>query len=359
MATHPVVAMDNVDYSAVKSGGAVHEELLNQLAALDTDARPITDIAATDSTGNVKFEWMEEVLATPTALNAMYDGQREFDNDAKLGLRFANFCQTSGKMVSVGDIANASEVVGGTALATQITNRLRELRNDKEARLASSLAAAPGVSGASGELTAGFGAMVLTGRIEAVDATAPILSDPAGGYVTTAPTGGTARALTLDMIDSAMEGAATRGGRPRYLVTMSPVVKSLTNFLMSGSAQIASMETKINQSERQGVLDGDGLAEGGIAAISAVNVMVMSFGTVTIVPDFQMQFDTGAVTSVLLIDPDWIDCVSLGGTYSISEQGKVGLATDRLLTTSYGLRLPSERAHAVISGIDSTAAVTQ
>lgn len=201
--------------------------------------------------------------------------------------------------------------------------------------------------------------MVITGRHAAGDATAPVLSDPDGGYITTAAVAGTARALTLDMIDDAMEGAATRGGRPRYLVTMSPVVKSLTNFLMSGSAQIASMETKINQSTRQGVLDGDGTAEGGVAAISAVNVMVMSFGTVTIVPDFQQQFDTGAVTSVHLIDPDWIDCVSLGATYQITEQGKVGLATDRLLTTSYGLRLPSERAHAVITDIDSTAAVAQ
>jgi len=129
---------------------------------------------------------------------------------------------------------------------------------------------------------------------------------------------------------------------------------------MSGSAQIAAIQTNVPQSERQGVIEGDGLAGGGVAAISSVNVMVTSFGSITLVPDFQQQFDKTTEATAHLIDPDWIEVVKLDGPlFDIQNQAKVGLATDRLLVTTYGLRLPSERAHATIAAIDTTKAVVQ
>ena len=361
MATQPT-AIDAINLADAKEGGLTHEELLDSIAALDTDARPITDIAAGGSSENIKVEGPEEELAAPANDNVAFDGQRDFANAAVLGLRFANFIQTSTKMVSVGTIANMSNTVGsGTQLAQQVTNRLRELRNDKEARLASSLAAAPGTSGSAGSQCSGFGAMIRTGRDGGGSGSADgILSDPDGGYITTAPVAATAAIpLNLDAIDSAILGAASRGGRPRYLVAMAVVIQKLTNFLMSGSAQIATMQTTVPQSERKGVIEGDGLSGGGVVAISAVNVMVTSFGSLTLVPNFQQQFDATTVTTVHLIDPDWIDVVSMGAVYDIEEQGKIGLATDRLLKTCFSLRLTSERAHATIASIDSTAAVAQ
>lgn len=356
------VATDAVNIADQKSGGLTHEELLDSLAALDTDARPITDIAASGgSVGNMLFEWGEEELAQPDMNNIAADGQRDFTNDAKLALRFSNFIQTSTKMLSVGDLGNRSNNVGsGTTLSQQITNRLRELRNDKEARLASSLAAKKGVDKSNGYQTSGFGAMIRTGRLAGATGADGVLSDPDGGFITTAPVGGTARALSLTLIDEAIMGAASRGGRVRYAVSMPIVIKRLTDFLMSGSAQIAAIQTNVPQSERQGVIEGDGLSGGGVAAISSVNVMVTSFGSITLVPDFQQQFDTAAIATMHLVDPDWIDCVKLDGAqFDIQDQAKVGLATDRLLVTTYGIRLPSERAHATIAAIDTTAAVVQ
>lgn len=356
-------AVDVVDFKDAKSGGLTHEELLDQIAALDTDARPITDICAGGSTENIKVEWAEEELAAPNASNVAYDGQRDFSNAAKLGLRYSNFIQTSTKMVSVGDLANKSNTVGsGTTLAKQVTNRLRELRNDKEARLSSSLAAVVPTSASGSEVggeCSGFGAMIRTGRIAGAGAADGVLSDPDGGYITTAPTVGTKEALSLTNIDSAIMGAASRGGRVRYGVSRPEVIKGLNDFLMSGSAQIATLQTNVAQSERQGVLDGDGLAGGGIAAISAINVMVTAFGTITLVPDFQQPEDAAGVATMHFIDPDWIDCVNMGGMYDIEAQGKVGLAVDRLLSTNYTLRLPSERAHATVASIDTALAVIQ
>ncbi len=362
-ASHPVLAKDVIDLADVKSGGLTHEELLDSIAALDTDMRPITDIASSGSSENIKVEYSEEELATPSATNVVHDGQREFENDAKFGNRFANFIQHSGKMVSIGTIANKSNTVGaGTTLAKQVTNRLRELRNDKEARFASSLAAVPGstVDGSeAGSETAGFGALIRTGRSHGTGGADGVLSDPAGGYITTAPVAGTARPLTMTLIDDAIMGSFSRGGRVRYLVSMPIVIKRINDFLMGGTANIATLESKVDQSQRQGVTEGDGLAGGGVAAISAVNVLVTAFGTVTLVPDYQQQFDATTVTTAHLIDPDWIDDVNMGGQYDIEAQGKIGLADDRLLTCNYTIRLPSERAHATIAAIDSTAAVTQ
>lgn len=330
---------------------------------MDTDARPITDIAASGTTENIKVEYSEEELATPSATNVLHDGQRTFSNDAKFGNRYANFVQHSGKMVSIGSIANKSNTVGaGTTLAKQVTNRLRELRNDKEARFASSLAAVPGstVDGSeAGSETAGFGALIRTGRAHGATGADGVLSDTTGGYITTAPVAGTARPLSLTLIDEAIMGSYSRGGRVRYAVSMPIVIKRLNDFLMGGSANIATLQTNVPQSERQGVTDGDGMAGGGIAAISAINVMVTAFGTITLVPDYQQQFDATTVTTMHFIDPDWIDDVNMGGQYDIEAQAKVGLADDRLLTTNYTLRLPSERAHATIAAIDSTAAVIQ
>lgn len=354
------VAKDVINLADAKSGGLTHEELLDQIAALDTDARPITDICASGSSENIKVEWAEEELAAPSPTNVAYDGQRDFDNDAKLGNRYANFVQTSTKMVSVGDIANKSNTVGsGTTLAKQVTNRLRELRNDKEARLSSSLAAVPGTSGSAGSECSGFGAMIRTGRIAGTGSADGVLSDPDGGYITTAPTVGTKEALSLTNIDSAIMGSASRGGRVRYAVSRPEVIKGINDFLMSGSAQIATLQTNVAQSERQGVIDGDGLAGGGVAAISAINVMVTAFGTITLVPDFQQPEDAAGVATLHFVDPDWIDCVNMGGMYDIEAQGKVGLAIDRLLSTNYALRLPSERAHATVASIDTTLAVIQ
>lgn len=363
IATHDLpVAKNAVDLADVKSGGLTHEELLDSIAALDTDMRPITDIAASGSTENIKVEYSEEELAQPSATNILYDGQRDFANDAKFGNRYANFIQHSGKMVSIGTIANKSNSVGaGTTLAKQVTNRLRELRNDKEARFASSLAAAPGSTTATGNGSqcAGFGALIRTGRDFGVGGADGVLSDPDGGYITTAPVAGTARPLTMTMIDDAIMGSFSRGGRVRYLVSMPVVIKGINDFLMGGTANIATLESKVAQTERQGVTDGMGLAGGGVAAISAVNVLVTAFGTVTLVPDYQQQFDATTVTTAHLIDPDWIDDVNMGGQYDIEAQAKVGLADDRLLTCNYTIRLPSERAHATIAAIDSTAPVTQ
>ena len=49
----------------------------------------------------------------------------------------------------------------------------------------------------------------------------------------------------------------------------------------------------------------------------------------------------------------------MGATYMSEEQGKIGLAEDRLLRTCYTIRLTSERAHATIAGVDEALAVTQ
>ena len=366
MATPPV-AVDVIDFADAKSGGLTHEELLDQIAALDTDARPLTDVCGSGSTENIKVEYAEEELAAANPNNVAYDGQRDFDNSAVLGLRYANFIQHSEKMISVGDIANKSNNVGsGTTLAKQVTNRLRELRNDKEARFTSSIAAVPGTSGSAGSECSGFGAMIRTGRLNGVGGADGVLSDPDGGYIVTAPVIGTKRALTMSLIDEAIMGSYSRGGRVRYAISRPEVIKGINDFLMGGTANIAALQTDVSQSQRQGVTDGDGLASGGVAAISAINVLVTAFGTVTLVPDYQMPYDVDAVvvesdkvSSLLLVDPDWVDDVNMGDNYNIEAQGKVGLATDRLLTNNYTLRLPSERAHAVIGGIDSQVAVTQ
>jgi len=238
MATHTLpVATDVLNLADAKSGGLTHEALLDSLAALDTDARPITDIASSDSEGNVKFDWAETELAQPDPNNVAADGQRDFANDAKLAIRYANFIQASTKMLSVGDLANRSDNVGsGSELAQQVQLRLRELRNDKEARLASSLAAKKGVSKTEGYETSGFGAMVRTGRISGATGADGVLSDPDGGFITTAPVGGTAVPLSLSNIDEAIMGAASRGGRVRYLVQVVSLrlLRFVTHICSSG-----------------------------------------------------------------------------------------------------------------------------
>ncbi len=364
---------DERNLSAVKSGGQVHEDVIDRLYDISPEDRPFVDMCAKGSSENHLKGFVEEQLEAADPNNAVVDGADATGNDSQLGQRKGNYHQTMRKVVQVSTRARNVNVIGANdELVKQVSKRQRALRRDEEARLTYNKAANPGDGNTTASELAGIGSWIgsSTDSVRTVNdsrgsgGSSPVLSDPPGGYPTTAPVSGTKRALSeSNHLKPMIRAAYLNGGNLRYAMGRPPVIELFSDYLFSSSARVATMYTEAPQGNRQGVDGGNGSAGGGVVAQGAVNIYVSNYASLILTPNrFQPEsIDAGGAavsgtSDLFLIDPDLWEVSYLQG-YRTDTLGKVGLSDRRQITVDVTLCGLAERGNAVVADIDETLAM--
>jgi len=358
--------LDEVNLSAVEAGGQVHEALLQRLIDISPmDLVMVNSFGEGESLGNNLEEWVEEDLAAADPENKTIDGQETgFTNAARTGLRFGNYHQQPVKIVSVSDRANSVNSVGSgrNELRKQLPKRLREIRRDVESRISSTLPAAAGNGTTTEGECAGVGAWLgaesgIANSSRGSGGVDPILNGGtnSGGVPTIGAVAGTARPLSMSIVDTLLQTCWNEGGNPTMACARAPVIKLFSDYMFDSTARVATLRTDADAGNRTNVSSGGGVASGGIVAQGSVNVYVGNFATLTMAPS-RYQPTTGTDRSDLyLIDPDLWELCYLSG-YRTKELSTTGLAENRMVTCDFTLRSLAQRGSAVFADVDETTA---
>ena len=217
-------------------------------------------------------------------------------------------------------------------LAYELAKAASELKRDMETTATSSQVAVAG-NNTTARRTAGFGAWLITNSYSGASGAAPVMSGGAGsldGYPATAPTAGTARALTETLVKNAIQGVWTQGGDPKVLM-VGPYNKTV----VSGFTGIATRYRDVPAGKQAEI-------------IGAADVYVSDFGTVNVVPNrFQPE------NTAYVMDPEYASIAYLRN-FRTEVLAKTGDAEKRMILVEYGVKVRQQKSHAAIRDLTTS-----
>ena len=331
----------SADLKSIAEGGLVREDVMNKIHDISDIPLPFSDMIGSDTIDNSYAEWTIDRLAEPDTNNAKVDGQDASGNDTKGGARVGNQSQISTKEVIVTQRANNSDVIGrANELAYQIMERQKELRRDREAIMLTSQGSQADDGNTTPGKMGGLGAWLTTHTNRGA-------GGADGGFssgVVSAPTAGDTRALAFSTVQDIAGEIWEGGGNPACIMSVPKVIRNLSRFMFTDSAQIATLTSETTQSREQSVAKG------------AVNVLVTDYGiTLEMKPNRLQQAEDatpGATNATLyFIDAEYVTQGMLQG-YQVAELAKTGLADKREMSVDGTLKVLNEEAHGLIADID-------
>lgn len=344
----------SADLKALTAGGLINEDVMQRIWDISQIPLPFTDAVGTGpAADNAYTEWTLDALAAPDTTNAVVDGADATGNQAAGGTRVGNHCQQSDKVVQVTYRANASDVIGrSNELAYQLMMRQQELRRDVEA-----ISLLPQASVAdNGDATAGkvgtFPAWLITNDSNGAGGSASGFNTST--KVVALPTVGATRVLTITLLKDAIETAYLQNGNPTLLMAVPQVIRRLNAFIIANPTSMGIATPTANVSG-----SGGGVNQ---TAQGYVNVLVTDFGTtLELVPNrLQPTYaDSAAATTsdVMLIDTAMVHLAYLMG-YRTDPLAKLGTAERRQMLVDWTIRVPQEKAHAIIRQVTPTGTIT-
>lgn len=186
------------------------EDIIYDITPMDTYFFSNLDRVRVNST---LHEWQTDSLATVNADNAAIEGDDMSAAAATDTTRYKNYSQISRKELVVSGTLDAVKKAGkGTELAYQMVKKGKELKRDIEAALLQNKAATAGAA-ASARVSASVETWIFnTQHIKASGQTTATTPAPSSGIAGTAPTDGSATALTEADFKTALQVAWTNGG---------------------------------------------------------------------------------------------------------------------------------------------------
>lgn len=322
--------ISNTTFTVATGVGTVREDLADLIYEIDPWETPFVAACGNKEAEQPMTEWLIQQLA-PADVNAQPEGFRYAAMPITGTQRMNNICQIMVRSVTVSNTFRVSNTVGGDEFDRQTLLKGKELRRDLEyAVTRDSVKASPAPPGV--RLMSGFLTWVTNGSMGTGGAL-PL------GDGSNAPTYGTARSLTLDLVGDAMQQAFTVGGHPN-LALMSPIVKRIFSSLAQGGAG--------NPIAAQNIVMATRPAETTI--VGAVDVYLTDFGRLDLAPDIFMP-----TNNIELLDTDFIELAPLPGRDMVLEEyAKVGDAADGAMIFEGSLRPTAPRSHALVGDIDTT-----
>jgi hypothetical protein len=235
-------------------------------------------------------------------------------------------------------------------LAYRLTRANQEIRRDVEAAALFNQASKAGTDAVAG-VTGGLPTWIETSVFNA-DGT----PGTAGGYnyttgLTVAATAGEAAPVSFKCIKDAIQSVYEEGGEVSVLMSTPSVITAISTYMFNETARIATLQADQGKSTDKA------------KALASVNVIVSDFGTVKLVPNRlqpgngAVDAGTGLVTStsdnIFLLDPEYVSLSYLEG-YRTDTLAKTGLAEKRQISVDWGVRCHTEKAHAMIVGVDGS-----
>ena len=273
-------------------------------------------------------DWQIDSLAAPSATNAWVEGDDFSSGATAATTKLRNYCQIARKDFVVTRTSNVVNTAGRKQeLAYQITKKGRELKRDIESQLLQNAAATAGGS-ASARVSAGVETWIYTNNhIKAASQTTNSTPAPVNGIAGTAPTDGSATALTSTELQAALQQAWSCGGEVGVILA-GPSLKNkigtftglATRFRDVGSRQQAQV-------------------------INAADVFVSDFGAHDLVISRYMR-----TTTVLCLDMNYWAVAWLDGIH-MENIAKSGDSEKRMLVCEYTLEARNPLASTKIGNV--------
>lgn len=269
-------------------------------------------------------EWSTIDLAAANDDNAEIEGG-DVSNDApNTPKRFGNYTQLMDKVAQVSSTVEKSKVAGNVQkMAKQIAYKVQEIKRDMEKRLLSNKAAVPGDDSTAGK-TAGLGAFIRTNVSRGAGGANGTLSGTTVGYPNAAPTDGTEREFTEDLLKPVIQAAWEQGGQPTHLI-----VGGYNKVKASGFTGNATRTKKAEDKK----------------LVAAIAVYESDFGQLQIVParlTVQRQ--------ALLLDPEYAEIGYLQTMHNFA-LAKTGHSDRRAVAVEWGTIVGNEAAHGLVADL--------
>lgn len=316
-------------YGATK---AVREDLANVIFNISPEDTPFMSSVGRENASNTYYEWQLDQLAAATAANAAIEG-----DDATLDARtptnrVGNYTQISRKVIGVSNTVEAVDKAGMKSLISyELAKASAEIKRDMESSLLANQAAVVGNS-STARRTAGLPAWLRTNTSKGVGGAEPTMSATNDGYPSAARTDGTQRAISETMLGDAIQQVWAQGGDPK-IAMFGPVNKR------KASAFAGIAVNRMNQTS------------GGPKAFSIVataDVYLSDFGKVSFVANrFQRERD------VFVLDPEYASVAYLRN-FKTEDLAKTGDSIKKMILVEYGLKVKTEKSHAIIADLTTT-----
>lgn len=334
--------IDSFDLKSIKAGGMIREDVMDKIFNISKIPLPLTDMIGTTKHKNEHFEWTKDELAQPDVTNQAVDGADAGTAKVASGERVGNHSQISTKVIATSYRADASDTVGKTKqLAYELTKANQEIRRDVEAIVLNNQGSVAGTSTVAG-VTGGLPSWIETSAFNA-DGTAATAGgfDFDSGKTTAATPVAEGGAISFSGVKAAIQSVYEQGGEVSVLMSSPSVVSALSTYMFDETARVATLTSDQAKSQEKA------------AALSSVNVLVSDFGTVKLVSNRLQPKDANGNDFVFLLDPEYLSISFLEG-YRTDTLAKTGLSERRMISVDYGLRCHTEKAHAMICGVDGS-----
>lgn len=300
------------------------EDLSDVITRIDPDETPIFSALQKESGNAVFVEWQVQELAAAADDNYQNEGAEAGFTLPTQTDRFGNYMQISQKDAQVSGTLDSIDKAGrDKEVAYQKVLKGLELRRDIEKSVTT-----PQARSASDPRKAGTLSSWITNVSIADDETAFNAGVGAGTHVPSDD--GTARTLTLAMIDAAMQAAYEDGGQPNIMV-VSPAKKATFSGLSSDSNVVNT--NQINMTSPQEA-----------AFIGSVSVYLSDFGQLDVVID---RFTTS--DRIYLLDTDYASvCTLPNRNFAVDDLAKTGDSEKFQIITEWTLKVSAPKAHGAV-----------
>ena len=311
---------------------AVREDLANIIYNISPEDTPFMSSIGRENVGNTYYEWQLDQLAAASSSNAAIEGDDAGLDSRAATNRVGKYTQISRKVIGVSQTVEAVDKAGMKSyLAYEMAKASAEIKRDMESSLLANQAAVVGNS-TTARRTAGLPAWLRTNFSKGSGGAEPTLSATNDGNPNAARTDGTQRAFTETMLGDAIQQVWAQGGDPK-IAMFGPVNKRKS----SSFAGIAA--NRMNQPS--------GTAKA-FSIIAAADVYLSDFGKVSFVANrFQRERDA------FVLDPEYASVAFLRN-FKTEELAKTGDSTKKMIVVEYGLKVKTERSHAIIADLTIT-----
>lgn len=296
------------------------EQLADVIYRIDPDETPIFSALKKETSNGIFTEWQVQELAAASGTNYVNEGA-----DASIGTptattRLGNYHQISVAAVAVSKTLDAVEKAGrDKELAYQKVLKSLELRRDIEKSIGDTDVAR---SGSDPRKSASLSCWITNGSVGASGAFAT-------GDGTDAVTGGTDRALTLQLIEDGMQAAWEDGGNPKMLVASATNRANFSN--LTASSNLVNNQVNMTQAKE-------------VTYVGSTSVFLTDFGTLEVAPSRFLGNDR-----VFMIDPDFASlCTINGRNFAENQIAPTGDAEKFQIVTEWALKVQAPKAHAMI-----------
>jgi hypothetical protein len=302
------------------------EQLADVIYRIDPDETPIFSALKKETSNGIFTEWQVQELAAASGTNYVNEGA-----DASIGTptattRLGNYHQISVAAVAVSKTLDAVEKAGrDKELAYQKVLKSLELRRDIEKSIGDTDVAR---DGSDPRKSASLSCWITNGSVGATGAFAT-------GDGTDAVTGGTDRALTLQLIEDGMQAAWEDGGNPKMLVASATNRANFSN--LTASSNLVNNQVNMTQAKE-------------VTYVGSTSVFLTDFGTLEVAPSRFLGNDR-----VFMIDPDFASlCTINGRNFAENQIAPTGDAEKFQIVTEWALKVQAPKAHAMILDLNGS-----